>query len=251
MRKLLRAAAVSFLFALSASACGDVAGAWTRHPRVIEARQMRIAVQPNARYAPLLVAKRKGWLDAELGKVGVAARWSYFVSGPPMSASLAAGEQDIGLMDDAPAILGRASGHQTGIVGIASAMPTVPVGEPSRLAVPGDRKSGVAVIVAARAFASGNPGLVSIFLQVYERGGDWIRENPAEAARLVSREVNRPSAELAKTLTGFDFDPHLHDDDIAALKKTERLLRRAGLIRRPVDMASFLGAGRVRVERIP
>ncbi|MBI5418684.1 MAG: ABC transporter substrate-binding protein [Deltaproteobacteria bacterium] len=253
MNKVLRVTAMSILFVLSASGCGKALDAGREPARGIRAREMRVAVQPIPHSAPLFVAKRKGWLDEELGRVGVAVKWSYFFSEPPMNESLAAGEQDIGLMGDAQAILGRASGQDTRIVGVASAEPTAPAvaAERSTTAAPADlKRKKVDVMVATNAFASRNPELVSIFLKVYQRGKDFIKENPLEAARLVSIEVKLPSRELVQVLARFDFDPHLHDDDIAELKKTEGFMRRTGLIKGPVDIASFIGAGRLRVEGI-
>jgi len=53
-------------------------------------------------------------------------------------------------------------------------------------------KNGILVIVATNSFVARNPDLIRKFLEVYERARDFLRENPREAARLISGEVNLP-----------------------------------------------------------
>lgn len=105
------------------------------------AREVRIALQPIPQFAPLYVAKEKGWLQEQFLRQGAIVKWSTFLSDPPMNDSFAAGEQDIGLMGEAPAIIGRAAGIDTRIIGRASSGPTalaVIVGKHSPISSPGD-----------------------------------------------------------------------------------------------------------------
>lgn len=80
---------------------------------------LNIAIQPAASYAPLYVIKNNGWLEQALKKYGVTVKWTEFESGPPENESFASGQQDIGVMGDVPAIVGKASGQNTTIFGIA------------------------------------------------------------------------------------------------------------------------------------
>jgi sulfonate transport system substrate-binding protein len=107
-------------------------------------------------------------------------------------------------------------------------------------------KNGILVIVATNSFVARNPDLVRKFLEVYERARDFLRENPREAARLISGEVNLPPGQLEKVLAKFDFDPLLSEDDIMELRKSEEFMRSAQIIKTPVDIAAFVGPPAVR-----
>ena len=90
-----------------------------------QADEIRIATQPIPHYAPIFVAKHKKWLEEELAKVGArpAIKWSSFAAGPPINESFAAGQQDIGFLGDTPAIIGKAAGIDTRIIGLTSSGP--------------------------------------------------------------------------------------------------------------------------------
>lgn len=102
------------------------------------ADEIRFATQPMPSYAPIFVAKHKKWLDEELARIGAkpTLRWTSFAAGPPINESFAAGQQDIGFLGDTPAIVGKAAGINTRIVGLTS------VG-PKSLAVVVPTKSGI------------------------------------------------------------------------------------------------------------
>jgi len=89
------------------------------------ADEVRIATQPIPLYAPLYVAQRKGWLDEELGKArpGTTVKWSQFSAGAPINESFASGLQDIGLLGDTPALIGKSAGIDTRIIGKPSSGP--------------------------------------------------------------------------------------------------------------------------------
>jgi sulfonate transport system substrate-binding protein len=90
-----------------------------------QANEIRIATQPSPFCAPIFVAKHKGWVEEELAKVGArpAIKWTSFAAGPPMNESFAAGQQDIGFLGDTPAIISKAAGIDTRIIGITSSGP--------------------------------------------------------------------------------------------------------------------------------
>ncbi len=87
------------------------------------AKVIRVALQPLPLFGPVFVMKQKGWLEDELKARGIQVKWTFFPAGPPMNESFAAGEQDIGFMGDSPAIIARASGQDTRIVGISATGP--------------------------------------------------------------------------------------------------------------------------------
>ena len=307
---------------------GAIAGGFTgcersqgNSPPRTGAREVRIALQPIPHFAPLYVAKEKGWLQEEFLRQGAIVKWSSFLAGPQMNESFASGEQDIGLMGDAPAIIGRAAGIDTRIIGRTSSGPTalaVVVGKHSPISSPGGLrgkkvatvkgsyahhlltivlrnsgmttddirflnmsqgdiataleqgdidaaavweplitrlsdqgtarvlvdgtglKKGILVMVATKAFVDRDPVLVRKFLEVYERGREYIRANPRQAALLLSGDVKLPPGQLERVLARFDFDPRLSDDDIAELKSSEEFMRAARIIKERVDIATFL-----------
>lgn len=102
------------------------------------AGEIRIATQPIPHYAPIFVAKQKKWLDEELAKTGAkpTIKWASFAAGPPINESFASGQQDIGFLGDTPAIIGKAAGIDTRIIGLTSS-------GPKSLAVVVPAKSGV------------------------------------------------------------------------------------------------------------
>lgn len=87
------------------------------------AKVVRVALQPFPLYGPIFVAKQKGWLEEELRSKGVGVQWTFFQAGPPENESFAAGEQDIGVMGDSPAIIARSSGQETRVVGMSATGP--------------------------------------------------------------------------------------------------------------------------------
>ncbi|HTP65916.1 MAG TPA: aliphatic sulfonate ABC transporter substrate-binding protein [Geobacteraceae bacterium] len=90
-----------------------------------EASELRIATQPSPFCAPIFVARHKGWVEEELVRAGAkpTVKWSSFAAGPPMNESFASGQQDIGFLGDTPAIIGKAAGIDTHIIGITASGP--------------------------------------------------------------------------------------------------------------------------------
>jgi sulfonate transport system substrate-binding protein len=111
--------AVLFLFlALSVPSCASR----TSDPATTTA--VRLSLQPIPAYAPLWVAKRRGWLEEvfqekHLGKV----KWFVMRDGPLQNEALAAGLIDMALMADTPALIGRSVGLRTRLIGLAATSP--------------------------------------------------------------------------------------------------------------------------------
>lgn len=117
-----------------------------------QANELRIAIQPSPFCAPIFIAKHKGWVEEELAKVGArpGIKWTSFAAGPPMNESFAAGQQDIGILGDTPAIIGKAAGIDTRIIGITSSGPktlAVIVPTNSKIRSPRDLKGKKVAVV--------------------------------------------------------------------------------------------------------
>ena len=288
----------------------------------VHADEIRIATQPMPHYAPLFVAKQKKWLDDELAKVkpGIEIKWSSFAAGPPMNESFAAGQQDIGLLGDTPALIGKSVGIDTRLIGLTSSGPTTlalvtgagsPLKDPKELkgkkvavtkgsygqhllalvlekagltqadielvnlpnaeVVPAilsgaidagvvwepviskfesqklikvladgtGIKKGILLIVGTNDFVSKKPDQARALLRAYVRGAEFIRTNPKEAAELISGDTNLAPDLLVQVFGRLAFNPVIHDDDVADIKRTEAYLRTVGILKAPVDVDSW------------
>lgn len=284
-------------------------------------KEVRIATQPIPQYAPIFVAKKKGWIEEEVKNAAITVKWSSFESGPPMNESFASGGQDIGLLGDSAAIIPKAAGQDTRIIGIAASGPqalAIVVGKKfpitSPLELKGKRvsvakgsyahhllvlvlknnglttddiqlinmtqgdtatalakgdvdagvlweplitklvdagtakvlvdgtgiKNGLLVSVVTSKFATNNPELVKAYLKAYQRGAEFIKTNPQEAASLIADEVKLSPEQLFKVLGKFDFNPAIHAEDIAELKKSEVFMKEVALINNNVDIDAFI-----------
>ncbi len=84
-----------------------------------EERTVHLAIQPSCAFVPLVIARESGWIDDAMEDLGVNVEWTDFESGPPMNESFAAGQQDIGVIGDVPAVSAIVAGQDN--VYIASA----------------------------------------------------------------------------------------------------------------------------------
>jgi sulfonate transport system substrate-binding protein len=153
------------------------------------ADEIRLATQPIPHYAPIFVAKNKKWLDEELAKVkpGIELKWASFAAGPPINESFAAGLSDFGFLGDTPALIGKAGGIDTRLVGLTSSGPktlAVVTGAGSAIASPKDLK-GKKVAVTKGSYAQ------HLLALVLEQGG--LTFNDIEL-------INLPNAEIPPAL---------------------------------------------------
>ncbi len=308
-----------FAFVAAVAALGVFA------PGVARADEIRIATQPIPHYAPIFVAKHKGWLDEELAQAGAPEiKWASFAAGPPINESFAAGQQDIGFLGDTPALIGRAAGIDTRIIGITSTGPktlaviveadspirtaadlrgkkvavtkgsyahhllalvlqqgglgfgdieqiNLPNAEVATTLIKGDIdagavwepvltkfrnqgeirvladgtgiKAGLLVIIAAEDFIKTKPKQVKALLRAYQRGADYIRNHPKEAAELVADDTKLSADLLQQVFANFDYAPPVDDAAVQEIKKSEAFMRGVGLIRTPVDVDAFVVRG--------
>ena len=101
-------------------------------------------------------------------------------------------------------------------------------------------KEGLLVIVANRKFAETNPESIRKLLLAYNRGNEFIKSNPEEAAKIVSKHVKLSPEQTAKLLKKFDYSQPITPITIAELKKTEEFLFSNSIIRKHVDIDSFV-----------
>jgi sulfonate transport system substrate-binding protein len=100
-------------------------------------------------------------------------------------------------------------------------------------------KKGLLLIVADNTFLKNRPEQAKALLKAYKRASDFITNNPKEAAELISGDVNLAPDLLTQVLKRMNYDPAIHDDDVAEVKKTEAFMRSHGLIKTAVDVDAF------------
>ncbi|MDD3030136.1 MAG: aliphatic sulfonate ABC transporter substrate-binding protein [Alphaproteobacteria bacterium] len=164
---------------------------------------LRIAYQPSPLYAPLFVAKANHWVEEEAAKAGGARiEWAVFAAGPAMNESFAAGQQDIGLMGDTPALIGKAVGIDTRVVGLSVSGPKgqgVLVASRSPIEKLGDLK-GKKIAVTKGSFAQHFLTLVLEKAGLTEKDVSIINMQPAEI----------PSAVIVGAVdAGITWEPYL------------------------------------------
>lgn len=87
-------------------------------------REVHLAIQPSCAFVPLVIARESGWIDDAMKELGVTVVWTDFESGPPMNESFAAGQQDIGVIGDVPAVSAVAAGQKNVYIAAAEGGPS-------------------------------------------------------------------------------------------------------------------------------
>jgi sulfonate transport system substrate-binding protein len=101
-------------------------------------------------------------------------------------------------------------------------------------------KKGVLVIIATNDFITKKREQTKAVLRAYQRGAQYIKSNPKEAAQLIATDVNLPIDTIVKIFAKFDYHPAIQADDIEELKRTEAFMRSNNLIKSPVNVDSFV-----------
>ncbi|WP_158265337.1 aliphatic sulfonate ABC transporter substrate-binding protein [Blastopirellula marina] len=114
-----------------------LAGCSGSQPVKPEDQIVRVCLQPIPAYAPLWIARRKGWLQEALQEKGLGSvAWSTMRDGPLQNEAFAAGIIDVALTADTPAIIGKAAGLDIEVVALAAKSPqslavVVPIDSPA------------------------------------------------------------------------------------------------------------------------
>lgn len=113
LRQIITLALGAALIAATAilAGCGGEAAGQDKTINSDGKKVVRIAVQPSSAFIPLYVARTNGWIEEALKKENVEVQWTDFEAGPPMNESFSAGQQDIGVIGDIPAVSAVAAGQ--------------------------------------------------------------------------------------------------------------------------------------------
>lgn len=282
---------------------------------------VKVAIQPYPLYAPIYVAKELGYLEENLKDINIKVKWQSFKSGTLVNESFAAGESDIGVLGDVPAIIAKGSGQDIEIISnvaygekalailvakestindisqlkdkkiayvkgsyahhllsvilekegltfkdiesvnldaadIQAAInnrqvdagvlwePYITLGEKSgleKVLVDGTNiKRSNLVSIAKKEYDENNEEVVEAFIKAYRQGCEYLNENPEEAAKLISKELNVSEDDLIDIFKNINYTEDINSDDINALKEVEKFLEDENLISNKVDIDELI-----------
>ena len=97
----------------------------------------------------------------------------------------------------------------------------------------GIKKSNM-VLYAVSEYAAANPDAIVAFIKGTERGAQYIKDNPEDAAKVLAPIYSVTEDVIAKILQNFDFTVALSDDDITEILTVASYANEAGIIQNPV-----------------
>ena len=103
----------------------------------------------------------------------------------------------------------------------------------------GIKKSNM-VLYAVKDFAEKNPELIKAFIKATQRGAEYIKNNPKEAAALLAPKYNVTEEEMLKIFGNFNFGVQLSDDDVKEITTVANYAYKAGIIANPVNGDEFI-----------
>lgn len=103
----------------------------------------------------------------------------------------------------------------------------------------GIKKSNM-ILYSVKDFAEQNPELIEAFIKATNRGAEYIKNNPKEAAELLAKKYSVTAEEMEKIFGNFNFSVTLTDDDVAEIVKVADYAYQAGIISNPVNGDEFI-----------
>jgi len=318
--KIWIATVALLMVVLMGSGCGSQTAS-QHNATSTDLKELRMGIVPLPHYAHMWVAKKKGFIDEELQRVGYKLQWQPFGLGPMVNESLMAGKLDMGVMGDFPAFIGRSAGTNYHIVSLASTGPKtlalvapkdsnimtvadlkgkkvgttkgsygqqlltmllaknglsvndiqfmhVTMDDLTTALVRGDVDAGVmweplitrmeqtgeirmiadgtdiyeayAVVVASGDMVDKNPQAIGAVLKAYQRGKEYLKQNPDECMKLLMEDIKIPQPQLVQIINKFNYDGTITDKFVADMKETEGFMSRNELIKNHVNVDAFI-----------
>lgn len=97
-----------------------------------------------------------------------------------------------------------------------------------------------AVLMASGDMLDKNPEAVHAVLKAFQRGEEYLRQNPDECIKLLREDIKIPQSQLLKIINKFNYDDTITDKFVADMKDTEEFMRRNDLLKTQVDVADFI-----------
>jgi len=97
-----------------------------------------------------------------------------------------------------------------------------------------------AVVVASNDMVEKNPQAINAVLKAYQRGQEYLKQNPEECMKLLVEDIKIPQPQLVVIINKFNYDGTMTDKFVTDMKDTEGFMRKNGLIKNPVDVDAFI-----------
>ncbi len=97
-----------------------------------------------------------------------------------------------------------------------------------------------AVLMAGGEMLSKNPEAVDAVLRAYQRGNEYIKQNPDECIKLLMEEMKIPESQLVKIVNKFNYNGTITNQFVADMKDTEEFMRKNNLLKTPVDVQDLI-----------
>lgn len=101
-------------------------------------------------------------------------------------------------------------------------------------------KRGNLVTYAVTSYAKENPKVIEAYIRAIKRGGEFIKEQPKEAAELLSKDFKVEPKVLERIFQNLDYSPALTPADVEEIKKVKDYLFEQKLIETDIDADEFI-----------
>lgn len=96
------------------------------------------------------------------------------------------------------------------------------------------------VVYAVTDYAEENPEIIEAFIKAIDRGAQYIKDNPDDAAATLAPIYNVTEDEMKTILANFDYTVTLTDEDIAEIQKVADYAYNAKIISNKVNTDDFI-----------
>ncbi len=97
-----------------------------------------------------------------------------------------------------------------------------------------------AVLMAGGDMLDKNPEAVDAVLTAFQRGEEYLGQNPDECIELLMEDIKIPQSQLVKIINKFNYDGAITDQFVADMKDTEEFMHRNDLLKTRVDVEAFI-----------
>lgn len=96
------------------------------------------------------------------------------------------------------------------------------------------------VLVASEDILYKHPEAVDAVRKAYQRGSEYLKENPEECVNLLVEDMKIPARQLLKIISKFNYNTPTDAKFVEDMRDTEMFLRKNGILKIPVDVESFI-----------
>ncbi|MDR0551805.1 MAG: aliphatic sulfonate ABC transporter substrate-binding protein [Spirochaetaceae bacterium] len=101
-------------------------------------------------------------------------------------------------------------------------------------------KRGNMVTYAVRSYAEAHPEVIAAYLRAGQRGSDYIKSNPKEAAAAIAPDLKLDGALVEKIFTKFDFYQNLTPADIEEIGRVKDYILKEKIISNDISIEDFI-----------